>query len=199
MLIEYFGHSYFKITGNEYSICLDPFSKVGLNEVKNKADYLFMSHAHFDHANDSIVEYKSLIKKSDKNFTIIKTFHDNEGGKLRGENNVLLFTLDGYKIAFLGDFGEDNNQCLIDKLKGVDLLLICVGGKYTINSKTATLYAKKINAKITVPMHYKTGSSVIDVATVDEFLSDKEYLTYVGSFVFEEAVSKNFKYVYLKM
>ncbi len=199
MIIEYFGHSYFKISGKEYSICLDPFSNVGLKEIKNKADYLFISHSHFDHSNDKIVEYDKMIKNSDERFTIIKTFHDNEKGKLRGENNVLLFTLDGYKIAFLGDFGEDDNQELIRKLKGVDLLLICVGGKYTIDSKTATYYAKEINAKLTVPMHYKDGSSTIDISSVDDFLKGKEFAVFEGSLDFEKALLTKYKYALLKM
>ena len=199
MLIEYFGHSYFKITGKEYSICLDPFSNVGLKEVKTKANYLFTSHSHFDHSNDKIVEYDKKIKESDNRFTIIKTFHDNKKGKLRGENDVLLFNLDGYKLAFLGDFGEDDNQELINKLQGVDLLLICIGGKYTIDSKTATYYAENIKAKLTVPMHYKDGTSTIDIQSVDEFLKGKEYAVFEGSLDFEKALKTNCKYALLKM
>jgi L-ascorbate metabolism protein UlaG (beta-lactamase superfamily) len=76
MLIEYFGHSYFKISGKEFSICLDPFSSVGLKEVKTTANYLFTSHSHFDHNNVSIVKYEKLVDKSDNRFTIIKTFMD---------------------------------------------------------------------------------------------------------------------------
>ena len=199
MLVEYFGHSYFKISGKEYSICLDPFSNVGLNEVNTKANYLFISHGHFDHSNEKIVKYDKMVNQSDDRFTIIKTFHDNEKGKLRGENDVLLFNLDGYKIAFLGDFGEDDNQELINKLKNVDLLLICVGGKYTIDSKTATYYAEKINAKLTIPMHYKDGASTIDIATVDGFLKGKEYAVFEGSLNFEKALLTNCKYALLKM
>ncbi len=199
MLVEYFGHSYFKITGNEYSICLDPFKDVGLKEVKESATYLFTSHSHFDHDNKSIVDYEKLVDKSNENFTIIKTYHDNNKGKLRGENNVLLFTLDGYKIAFLGDFGEDDNKNLINLLKGVDLLLICIGGKYTIDSKTATYYAENINAKLTIPMHYKVNGSIIDVATPCEFLQNKRYIEYDGSLNFEDAVSKNCRYAFIKI
>ncbi|MBQ9782784.1 MAG: MBL fold metallo-hydrolase [Clostridia bacterium] len=199
MLIEYFGHSYFKITGEEYSICLDPFSNVGLKEVETTANYLFTSHSHFDHDNKSIVKFEKLIDKSDSRFTIIKTFHDNEKGSLRGENNVLLFTLDGYKVAFLGDFGEENNQSLIEKLKGVDVLLICVGGTYTIDSKTATYYAKEIDAKLTIPMHYKDGASTIDIDTVQEFLKNKDYEMYEGSLNLKQALSKNKKFALIKM
>ena len=199
MLIEYFGHSYFKISGKEFSICLDPFSSVGLKEVKTTANYLFTSHSHFDHNNASIVKYEKLVDKSDNRFTIIKTFHDNKKGSLRGENNVLLFTLDGYSVAFLGDFGEEDNQELIQKLKGVDLLLICIGGTYTIDSKTATYYAEKINAKLTIPMHYKAEGSTIDIDTVNKFLKNKDYEIYDGCLDFKQALSKNKKYAFLKM
>lgn len=198
MLVEYFGHSYFKISGKEYSICLDPFSNVGLEEVVCQADYLFTSHSHFDHSNINIVKYKNKIEKSNSTFSIIKTFHDNANGALRGENNVLLFTLDGYKIAFLGDFGESYNNALIEKLKGVDLLLICVGGKYTINSQEANFYANEINAKLTIPMHYKVKGSTIDVESVDEFLKGKEYVEYNGYLNYEQAVTKS-KYALINL
>ena len=169
MRINYFGHSYFLIEGNEYSIALDPFSGVGLNEVEVKADYIFCSHGHFDHNNVSLVSGAKMVENS-KSFEIINCYHDERQGALRGQNNVLLFSLDGYKVAFLGDLGEYSNKELIDKLKNVDLLLIPVGGKYTIDENGAYEYAVKTKAKAVIPIHYKVGGSTIDIKSATYFL-----------------------------
>ena len=93
MLINYYGHSYFLLQGDEYSIALDPFKNVGLIEPKITADYVFKSHDHFDHNNLSLVSGAKLIDKSSGNFEIIQSYHDEVGGKKRGINNVLIKTL----------------------------------------------------------------------------------------------------------
>lgn len=170
MKISYFGHSNFLVEGNDYSILLDPFSSVGLKEVKCVCDYVFCSHDHFDHNNKSLAVGAKEVKNGYP-FEIIKTYHDEKKGLLRGENNVLLFNLDGFKLAFLGDLGEYDNNKLIDKLFGVDFLFIPVGGKYTIDEEGAFNYAKKINPKVVIPMHYKLKNSTVDIKGVDEFLN----------------------------
>ena len=169
MKIRYFGHSYFLFEGNDYKIALDPFGDIGLKEVKTHSDYIFCSHEHYDHNNRSLVDYKKEVE-NDYPFTVIETFHDEKRGALRGKNKVLLFLLDGFKIAFLGDLGEGNNACLIEKLKGVDLILIPVGGTYTIDSNEAYNYVKKISPKAIIPMHYHLGSSTVDICSVESFL-----------------------------
>lgn len=176
MLITYYGHSFLKLEGVDFSICLDPFSNIGLNEPNVCADYVFSSHNHFDHNNFSLVQNAKVIDSSFGAFEIIKTYHDNSLGALRGENNVLLFMLDGYKIAFLGDFGEDYNKTLINKLKNVDILFIPIGGKYTIDSKTALNYVLEITPKTVIPIHYKIQGSTIDIEDEKAFL--KGFKTY---------------------
>ena len=170
MKISYFGHSNFLVEGYDYSILLDPFSQIGLEEVEVECDYVFCSHNHFDHSNKSLAIGASEVKNS-YSFEVIKTFHDEKLGKLRGENNVLKFNLDGVNLAFLGDLGEYDNEELIEKLKGVDVLFIPVGGKYTIDENGAYDYVKKIQPKTIIPMHYKLKNSTVDIKPVDCFLN----------------------------
>ena len=170
MKIYYFGHSYFYIKGDDYSIALDPFKNVGLSEIEVEADYVFCSHSHFDHNNISLVKGAKIVENGE-NFKILQSFHDNESGKLRGQNNVLLFNLDKTKIAFLGDYGEDENSLIENKLKGVDILLIPIGGKYTIDYNKAYDLVKKVEPKLTIPMHYKVENSVIDIDFPNNFLN----------------------------
>lgn len=166
MIINYFGHSYFFIEGKDYSIAIDPFSNVGLDEVKVNSDYVFCSHNHFDHQNASLVSGAKPVKNGYP-FEIISCYHDEKGGALRGKNDILVFEIDGFRCAHLGEY---ENQDIINKLKGVDLLFIPVGGKYTIDSVGAYEYAVKTGAKAVVPMHYKAGSSKIDIQGVKPFL-----------------------------
>jgi L-ascorbate metabolism protein UlaG (beta-lactamase superfamily) len=184
MKISYFGHSNFLVEGKDYSILLDPFSNVGLKEVKNKCDYVFCSHNHFDHNNKSLAIGAKEVKNGYP-FEIIKTYHDEKEGLLRGENNVLLFDLDGFKLAFLGDLGEYDNEELIKKLFGVDFLFVPVGGKYTIDEVGAFNYVKKINPKVVIPMHYKLKNSTVDIKGVEYFLNKfKSYIEVSSPYVF---------------
>lgn len=170
MLINYFGHSYFLIEGNDYSIALDPFKNVGLIEREVSAAYVFKSHDHYDHNNLSLVKGAVEITKSDERFTIIKTYHDEVLGAKRGTNNVLKFILDGKVLAFLGDIGivDDN---VVKLVKNCDYLFIPVGGTYTVDAAAAKKLVDKINPKCVIPMHYKVGDSTVDVSSVNSFLN----------------------------
>lgn len=180
MLITYFGHSFLLIKGGEYSIALDPYGDIGLKVPSVEADYVFSSHNHYDHDNISIVKGAKLVENSYP-FEIIKSYHDNFKGALRGENDILLFNLDGYKIAFLGDFGESYNKDIISKLKGVDLLFIPIGGKYTIDSEEAYKYVCEIQPKTAVPIHYKIEGSNIDIEDEKRFLTNFQSYKVVSS------------------
>ena len=175
MIITYFGHSFLHVAGKEYSIALDPFSNIGLDIPKVSSTYIFCSHEHFDHNNRMAVNGAKEVKDGNQ-FKIIPTFHDDNNGKLRGENKILLFELSGYKLAFMGDYGESYNDNVVKALSGVDVLFIPIGGKYTINSETAVNYIKEIKPKTVIPIHYKVDGSNIDIKGPNEFLKlVKEY------------------------
>lgn len=169
MKIRYFGHSHFYIEGDNYSIVLDPFKGVGLKEFSVKSDYVFSSHNHFDHNNISLAVGAKAVKNQPP-FEIVKTYHDEKNGALRGGNDVLVFELDGVKLAFLGDLGEYSNNEVLNKIKGVDVLFVPIGGKYTIDDAGAYEYAVKSHAKAVVPMHYKIKGSTVDVKGLKPFL-----------------------------
>ncbi|MBR6737119.1 MAG: MBL fold metallo-hydrolase [Clostridia bacterium] len=186
MKITYFGHSHFLVEGKDYSITLDPFSNIGLKEFETRSDYLFCSHGHYDHSNFKLCTGAKPVYGI-KEFETLKVFHDEKGGSLRGENEVLIFWLDGFKLAFLGDIGENNNEMLIEKLKGVDVLFVPVGGTYTITDKGAYEYAIKSGAKTVIPMHYHVLNSTVDIEGVAPFLQrfesfkvEKSPLKYCG-------------------
>ena len=178
MKIEYFGHSCFKITlQSGVSILTDPFNAIGYSLPSGlEVDIVCVSHDHFDHAYVDGVQAKYIIEDKG-NYAVngiriqaIESNHDEENGKLRGKNLVFVFETDELTFCHMGDIGEPVKKSLLDKLPNVDLLMIPVGGTYTIDAMQAKEYVEKIQPSIVLPMHFKTSDCSIDIAGVDGFL-----------------------------
>lgn len=179
MIIKWLGHAMFEIKDEleDITIITDPYSlEVGYPVQKRKADILTMSHDHYDHNNSDSVdadivltgevetEYKGLKISS------LKTYHDEASGRKRGFNYIFKFDNE-LKVAHLGDFGEPViRDEVIEFLKGVNILLVPVGGVYTIGPKEAAELIKAVSPQIAVPMHYKTPLLKFELGTIDEFL-----------------------------
>ena len=179
MKIEYLGHSCFKLTESTgTSIVCDPYdSSVGFKMAKVNADAVTVSHGHYDHNNAKAVKGNPVILDKECSHDLpgveidsIKSFHDRQRGKKRGENLIFKFRMDGIDICHLGDLGEDCSAELIDLLLPVNVLLIPVGGTYTINAEMAKEYVDRIMPDIVIPMHYKSKDCKLDISKVDEFL-----------------------------
>ena len=185
MKIEYLGHSCFKLTESTgTSVVCDPYEAgVGFEMKKVHADAVTVSHGHFDHNNIKAVAGKPVILDRECSYDLpgveieaIKSFHDKQRGKKRGENLIFKFRMDGIDICHLGDLGEDCSSELIDLLLPVNVLLIPVGGTYTINAEMAKEYVDRIMPDIVIPMHFKSRDCKLDISKIDEFtdLFDKE-------------------------
>lgn len=177
MNIEYLGHSAFLIQGTK-SVVTDPFGDIGYSMKKVKADYCLISHGHFDHCAKENVKGATVIDGEDKtklakdiSLVCVKTFHDDMGGTRRGINNVYKFIIDGVTFCHLGDLGESFNERTAKAIGSCDVILIPVGGNYTIDDRNAYLYAEATGAKLIVPMHFKTPRSKIDIAPLEPFKS----------------------------
>ena len=180
MILEYLGHSCFRITTkNNTTILTDPYTKVGYElPTSLTADVVTVSHGHFDHNYiDGVKEVEKIVDTVGSHQykdVCIDGFicnHDEKGGVLRGKNIVFTIMADGYKICHLGDIGEACNQEITEKIGKVDVLLIPVGGTYTIDAKGAKDYVDKIAPKLVIPMHYKPIDGKLDIADEKEFLS----------------------------
>jgi L-ascorbate metabolism protein UlaG (beta-lactamase superfamily) len=184
MKLKWLGHSCFLITSETgLKIITDPYGTVqGVNyePVKETADIVTVSHDHFDHnAVSSVAGKPELVKNiGAKNvkgiqFKGIATYHDEAGGKQRGANTILCFSVDGIKICHLGDLGHPLNSGQLKEIGDVDLLLIPVGGYFTIDARVATQICNDLKPRVIVPMHYKTAKLDFPVAGVDDFLKGK--------------------------
>ncbi|ADL41424.1 Zn-dependent hydrolase of the beta-lactamase fold-like protein [Caldicellulosiruptor obsidiansis OB47] len=177
MKITYLAHASFLIeTESRVKIITDPYdSSVGYTVFELSADVVLTSHKHFDHAYTKSLKGDYVLVDKEGEFNVkgvkikgIKTFHDKEKGQKRGENIVFVIE-DKFSVAHLGDLGHELAETELEKMGRVDILLIPVGGVYTINAKEALNVAKAINPKIIIPMHYKTEKLKFDLGKVEEF------------------------------
>lgn len=179
MRIKWFGHSCFKISGDrDIKIVTDPFdASVGYKIPRTDADIVTVSHSHFDHSNSDIVEGSFELVSKVGNFQIkdinikgIASFHDNKGGSLRGDNIIYTYSVDGIKVCHLGDLGHILDSKQLDEIGGVDVLLIPVGGNFTIDAKEAVEVVNLLKPSIVIPMHFKTPLVDFPIDTVEVFL-----------------------------
>ena len=175
MRVTYLGHACFLLADEKFSVIFDPFTDIGYELDFPHADFCVCSHDHYDHSATDRVVVKEIITKANisnfSQFVLIDSFHDEVKGQKRGNNYVIITNIGGCRVCHMGDLGEPFNDELINKIGKVDLLLLPVGGKYTIDAENAFKYAIALGAKAIIPMHYKTSRGTVDVAGKDKFLS----------------------------
>ena len=170
MDIQYLGHSCFKLRGKAGSVVCDPYDKsVGLKLPNLTGDITTVSHGHGDHSNSGAISgtarrRTTFVIDEPGEYEVEKisvfghqTFHDGKKGKERGENIVYAIEVDEVRTVHLGDLGHELSDKMLDELDGVDVLLVPVGGVYTIDAKQALKVIEAISPSIAIPMHYKTS------------------------------------------
>ena len=190
MKITWIGHACFKIEEGGCSIVIDPYDDnyvPGLKPVRESAQVVLASHDHGDH---NAVKRVKVLPGGEGPFAIgkIETYHDPEKGALRGRNTIHIFTAGGKRIAHFGDIGCELEKDQLDKLRGLDLAMIPVGGTYTIDALEAADLVARIQPAHVIPMHFraenrKFGFDVI--GTVRQFTDLMESVIYTGSSVLD--------------
>jgi L-ascorbate metabolism protein UlaG (beta-lactamase superfamily) len=176
--IEYFGHASFGISDSEgMKIVTDPYNPVadpdpsvptlGYTFPIISTQILTVSHDHFDHNNVAALQgYEQLIFANTGSFVNgdikiegIASWHDTTQGSERGRNTIYTYEINNIKVCHLGDLGHELSQEQIKSIGQVDVLMIPVGGVFTINSEEAVRVVNSINPKVVIPMHYGTEAS----------------------------------------
>lgn len=200
MIIQYYGHSCFKITtkpagrGREdVAIFLDPFDKsIGLRPPQGQADLVMVSHDHFDHNNVAALKGEPAVinipgEYSVKGVNIVGLASEHGPTKNPVINTIYILESEDLRICHLGDLGTELDEKQLEEIDGVDILMIPVGGNYTLDAKGAVDLIKKIEPAIIIPMHYKINGSTIDVA------DEKKFCAEIGSCPKEKVSKLNIK------
>ncbi len=184
MKIKWLGQSAFLITAEAGTkIITDPYApseRLTYDEITESADIVTVSHEHGDHNNVAAVKgnpevVRGTARVKGIEFKGIASYHDDAEGKSRGSNIIHCFAVDGVKVCHLGDLGHPLSDQQTAELGSVDILLVPVGGNYTIDAKVASQLGDRLKAKVIVPMHYSNERCPnFPVAGVDEFLQGKD-------------------------
>ncbi|MEG1923501.1 MAG: MBL fold metallo-hydrolase [Clostridia bacterium] len=181
MKIQWLGHSCFKLSESTgTSIITDPYDSeiVGYSMPKGiNSDIVTVSHSHKDHSSLKEIEGEYILLNAPENLevkgvTIVgyNTFHDNAQGLKRGSNIIFKYRIDGLDVCHMGDIGEDCNADIVNDITPVDVLMIPVGGKYTIDAEKAKAYVDALMPDIVIPIHYKTKDCDLDIDKIDSFI-----------------------------
>jgi L-ascorbate metabolism protein UlaG (beta-lactamase superfamily) len=187
MKVKFLGHAAFKVTTDKGTrIIFDPYESgsyggaIGYGKITEEADIVVTSHDHGDHnytkdikGNFQHISKEGTFEVKDVKLTEIPTFHDTSGGKERGSNLISVISADGMSLAHMGDIGHDLDAATFEKIGKVDVMLIPVGGFFTVDAEAASKIMNAISPKITIPMHYKTDKCAFPIGTVEDFTKGK--------------------------
>ncbi len=190
---KWFGQACFFIeTSQSTRIITDPMT---MGDYKIPADIepdiVTVSHEHFDHnqvgvvsGNPSVLrgltsggkDFASIQEKiKDVKIYAVPSYHDENQGKQRGKNAIFVFEFDGLKAVHLGDLGHELTAEQVEKIGAVDVVMIPVGGTYTIFGEVADKVISQLDPKMIVfPMHFKTDAASFLPYTGDDFAKGKQ-------------------------
>ena len=169
MIISCIGHAEFLIElENGMRIVTDPYdASCGYPVLTLTADAALVSHGHHDHnAVGSLTGLQQVIDRAGTydlgdgvRVTAVEADHDEAGGTKRGKTLLFCLEAEGLRVMHLGDLGHVPTQAQLDALGKADVLMIPVGGFYTIDAPTAVKVAGLLGARVVLPMHYRTSAN----------------------------------------
>lgn len=195
--IRWYGHSFFAIVSTKGTrIAFDPHFISEYGNPQIAPDIALISHPHNDHNRSEVFtnadskdlkifqgvlpkgklgEWNKLDEKvKDVRIRTVGTYHDEEEGQKRGKNAAFIVEVDGYKVCHLGDLGHELTAEQAKEIGPIDILMIPVGGIYTLNGENAKKVVKQLKPKLYIlPMHYAT-KVYTDLQPPDEFLDEEK-------------------------
>ena len=170
MIIQWFGHSYFRIDSKNKIIAIDPYSKstTGLKPPRFKCDILLITQQQENHNNKSAIMGDPLTLEGPGEIETKGIFIE---GIVQKSNTIYLIKSEGITLCHLGNLEKKNlKEELLEKVANVDILLVPIGGHDTINYEEAISLINQIEPKIIIPMHYALPNLKIKLDSLDKFL-----------------------------
>lgn len=185
MKLTYYGHSSFSLEAADGTrVILDPYRSgayggaLRYGPIDETADAVVASHAHDDHgATDTIPGSPQVFVHPTETqvgawrITGVDAYHDREGGASRGKNTIIVLDDGDLRLVHLGDLGHVLDKATIEAVGPVDILLVPVGGHFTIDHTQAAAVVDCLAPQVVIPMHYKTGKVDFPIGPVEPFLA----------------------------
>lgn len=178
MKIKWYGHSCFLMTNGEgIRVLTDPCDpSTGYKLADIETDIVTLSHNHHDHNYTAAAKGSYTLINKPGSYTVkgvritgIKSYHDDALGKKRGENICFKFETEGLSVVHAGDIGAFDAK-LVTEIGKTDVLLVPIGGVYTIDAEGARALANSLSAKVVIPMHYKTPALTFELGDINSFI-----------------------------
>ncbi|MEN6350553.1 MAG: MBL fold metallo-hydrolase [Syntrophomonas sp.] len=179
MRIRWLGHASFLIELQGGKILTDPSDeKYGYPVFTEDVDLVTVSHEHQDHnavhmlkGNPRVIRGEGIFEWKDIIIRGTSSFHDKNQGKLRGRNTIYKISAEGLDLVHLGDLGDILTTDQLKQIGNVDILMLPVGGVYTVDAEGAFENMKLLKPRIIIPMHFKTPHLTIDLGPLEAFTS----------------------------
>jgi len=195
--LRWYGQSFFQIeSANRFRIVFDPHAIPAFGRALVRADFVLISHPHNDHDQVAVLEtqvkesdvYRGVVepkpgrqewksvdeKRGQIRFRNLGTYHDAVNGAQRGKNSIWIVEVDGLVFCHLGDLGHELSDAQVKAIGKVDVLMVPIGGIYTINGEQAKKVVRQIKPRLyVVPMHYGVPG-YDDLLGPEEFLDDQK-------------------------
>lgn len=178
--IGWYGHAMFLLQDDRgLRVVTDPYDpSIGYPFPDVQADVVLVSHDHYDHNNatavggdPTVISGEGQKEAAGLAFTGIPTYHDSSGGSERGPNIAFRWEMGGLELAHLGDIGHELSPEQAERLQGLDVLMLPVGGTFTIDDEQAFRLVEVLKPRLVIPMHYRTELLSFPIKGVEPFLS----------------------------
>lgn len=195
MKVRWLGHASFLIISDKGTrIITDPYQSGGMGgtlnygPIREEAHVVVTTHDHADHNHlagirgaPQVVKGAGMHRAADVEFKGVSCYHDTSQGRERGKNTMFLFTVDGLRLCHVGDLGHQPSDQQLAELGPVDVLMVPVGGFYTIDAMEATRLSERLAPRVVIPMHYRNDKCLFPITGVEDFLKGKKKVRRVGS------------------
>ena len=180
MKLEWIGHACFRLTANDGTVVItDPYDEsVGIDMVPLEADLITMSHEHHDHNETRMILGAPVIARGVEaaqaggvRTRAVASYHDAARGAKRGPNAIRIFEVDGLTVVHMGDQGCMPDEAALAAIAGADVMMIPVGGTYTVDAQEAKAIIDRARPRCVIPMHFKTLHCSYPIEGVQPFLA----------------------------
>jgi len=176
VLLEWYGHAFVRLTSPQgVRVAMDPFGQIGYPMPTVEAEIVTVSHEHGDHNNAALIRGHPVVLRGlteggrdwnpiryqhkDVSLVSVPVYHDEQQGRLRGKNTMIAVELGGLRVAHLSDMGHLPTEAQYQALGRVEVLLVPVGGHFSIDGRQAREIVERLRPRIAIPIHYKTAAT----------------------------------------